>query len=188
VSSHPRSYFEEMYRHGPDPWDFETSWYEQRKYALTVAALPERRYRSCFEPGCSVGVLSALLAVRCDRLLSTDLSPVPLERARRRLAAWPGARVERRAVPEEWPQEVFDLVVLSEVAYYFDRPALDDLVGRTVVSTEHGGTVVAVHWRGDTDYPLTGDEAHEAIGAHPALVRVARHLEDRFVLEVWHRT
>ena len=62
MTSMPRSYFDEMYRCDPDPWQFESSWYEQRKYELTVAALPERRYRSAFEPGCSVGVLSSLLA------------------------------------------------------------------------------------------------------------------------------
>jgi hypothetical protein len=47
-----RAYFDEIYRSDPDPWKFESSWYEERKYALTVAALPERRYRSAFEPGC----------------------------------------------------------------------------------------------------------------------------------------
>ena len=56
-------YFEAMYRESQDPWSLSTRWYERRKYALTVAALPRARYRSAFEPGCSVGELSALLEV-----------------------------------------------------------------------------------------------------------------------------
>ena len=67
-------YFEDMYKAASDPWGFEDRWYERRKYAISVAQLPESRYRSAFEPGCSVGVLTRMLARRCDRLLSCDLA------------------------------------------------------------------------------------------------------------------
>ena len=40
MTSTGRSYFEEMYRASDDPWEFGTSPYEQRKYAVTVASLP----------------------------------------------------------------------------------------------------------------------------------------------------
>ena len=46
---------------------------------------------------------------------------------------------------------------------------------------------MAVHWRGPTDYPLSGDDAHVIIGAAPQLVRHSLHLEESFVLEVWRR-
>ena len=62
MTSTSRSYFEEIYREDADPWNFETSPYEHRKYGVTVASLPKPRYRSAYEPGCSVGVLSELLA------------------------------------------------------------------------------------------------------------------------------
>ena len=187
VTSYPRSYFEMMYEQDPDPWQFESSWYERRKYALTMAALPDQRYHSCFEPGCSVGVLSQLLADRCDRLLSTDLLPAPLEAASRRLESSPGAHVELRAIPEDWPDVMFDLVVLSELAYYFDRPTLTEVTARTVGGLTPGGSVVAAHWRGTTDYPLSGDEAHTVIGEHPGLTRIVQHVEEQFILEVWLR-
>ena len=51
-----RDYFEGIYADGPDPWGFETSEYERRKYDLTLAALPRRRYARALEPGCSIGV------------------------------------------------------------------------------------------------------------------------------------
>ena len=129
-----RSYFTDIYATDPDPWGFESRWYEHRKYGLTVAALPEARYTSAFEPGCSVGVLTALLAGRCDRLLATDIVPSALDRAADRLRDSGNVTLEHRAVPETWPSGPFDLVVLSELAYYFDRTTLQELV-RLVIGT-----------------------------------------------------
>ena len=46
----------------------------------------------------------------------------------------------------------------------------------------------AVHWRGPTDYPLRGDEAHAVLGACPAFESTVQHREAEFVLDVWKRT
>lgn len=62
--STPPAYFEAMYAGAVDPWDLAGRWYEQRKYALTLASLPRPRYRAAFEPGCSVGVLTARSTLR----------------------------------------------------------------------------------------------------------------------------
>lgn len=40
-----------MYAAAPDPWGFEERWCEQRKYAISLEQLPDRRYRRAFEPG-----------------------------------------------------------------------------------------------------------------------------------------
>ena len=87
-----RQYFDRLYAEDPDPWGFEDRWYEHRKYDLTMAALPEPRYRSGFEPGCSIGVLSERLADRCDSLLVCDHMTEPLERAVARLQSRPQVR------------------------------------------------------------------------------------------------
>jgi hypothetical protein len=63
-----------MYEHANDPWGFADRWYEERKRAITLAALPDRRYRTAFEPGCSIGVLTADLAHRCDFILAGDVA------------------------------------------------------------------------------------------------------------------
>ena len=78
-----------LYDESPDPWGFETSWYERRKYALTLASLPRERYTSAYEPGCSIGVLTRLLADRCDSLLASDIIPRAVEAASRRVGTWP---------------------------------------------------------------------------------------------------
>ena len=70
----PAGYFDAMYQAAVDPWGFEERWYEQRKYAISLAQLPAARYRRAFEPGCSVGVLTQMLARRCDTLLACDLA------------------------------------------------------------------------------------------------------------------
>lgn len=183
-----RQYFDAQYASSPDPWGFESSPYEQRKYGLTMASLPAPRYRSAFEPGCSIGVLSAQLATRCDRLLATDIVPAAVARAARRCRGASHVHCEVRSVPDQWPTGPFDLVVLSEIAYYFDRPTLSQLMDRLLDSTSAGATLVAVHWRGPTDYPLTGDEAHRMLGSSPAFTRRVHHVEDEFVLDVWQRS
>lgn len=186
--STPAEYFESMYDGSPDPWSLGARWYERRKYALTVAALTRPRYRSGFEPGCSVGVLTELLAPRCDRLLSADRVSAVVATARERLRSRPHVRVEQLEVPRQWPAEVFDLVVLSEVGYYLDAAGCDRLLDVAVDSLEPGGDLVAVHWRHPVaDHAGTGDAVHEALGRHPGLARLARHVEDDFLLEVFTR-
>jgi Nodulation protein S (NodS) len=187
VTSTKRSYFEEMYRGQADPWDFEKSLYEQRKYAVTVASLPRSRYRSAFEPGCSVGVLTEQLAPRCDRLLSSDIIPSALRRAEGRLRSWSNVCFEGRSIPDQWPPGPFDLVVLSEIAYYFDRTDLGAVMDRVIDSTVPRAHIVGVHWLGETDYPLSGELTHRIIAEIPGLVTVVHHREEEFVLDVWER-
>jgi hypothetical protein len=176
-----------MYAGDDDPWGFATRWYERRKYDITLASLPRPRYRAGYEPGCSIGVLSDGLAARCDTLVVSDPQPVAVAGARDRLHAHPHVRVERHSIPEDWPAGPWDLVVLSEVAYYFDGAGLDDVVERVMSTLEEGGHLVAVHYRPRTDYPLSGDAAHRRIAATPGLAGLVDHVEDEFRLAVWER-
>jgi cyclopropane fatty-acyl-phospholipid synthase-like methyltransferase len=141
-----------MYAASPDPWGFTDRWYEQRKYALTLAALSRPRYDSVFEPGCSIGVLSAQLALRCERLVSVDLVESAVDQARKRLRALPSgaADVEVRqwdATTDAWPDARFDLVVLSEMVYYLDRERATRLLRDAADHLTVGGEMILVHWR-----------------------------------------
>jgi cyclopropane fatty-acyl-phospholipid synthase-like methyltransferase len=174
-----------MYAGSPDPWSLADRWYEQRKYTLTTASLPQRRYRSAFEPGCSIGVLTTQLAARCDRLLAWDVVPSAVEAAKARTAHLPDVTVEFGAVPDEWPPGLFDLIVISELGYYLDAERLDRLVERAVTGLDLEGELVVAHWRHPVaDYPRQGDDVHRAFDAHPALARLARHEEADFLLDV----
>jgi len=187
MTSTKRTYFDEIYQGDADPWDFESSEYEHRKYGVTMASLPKSHYGSVFEPGCSIGVLTQMLASRCDRMLAIDVVPAALKRARQRLEGLSHVVVERGAIPEDWPQEAFDLIVLSEIAYYFDAADLASIASLVARSIKAGGHLVGVHWRGATDYPLSGDRAHEILAATPQFEQVVHHIETDFILGVWER-
>ena len=174
-------YFDRLYAADPDPWGFASRWYEERKYALTIASLPRRRYRRAFEPGCSIGVLSGLLAKRCEELLAMDIAQEALQTiATRNL---PAHVIQMQGqIPMDWPQGLFDLIVFSEIGYYLD---LRDLIatGRAIErSLEPGGHLVAVHWRPRaTEYPRDGEAVHRHLRSLTSLQQLA-HYEDYYVL------
>ena len=181
----PASYFDDLYGRHDDPWSFDTSWYERRKRALTLAALPRERFRSAFEPGCSIGTLTEGLAQRCERLLSTDVSARALDLARQRLRGRSHVEFELRSVPGEWPDGTFDLIVLSEMAYYLDSSGLDQLIDAAVAAVDADGALVACHWRHPvTDYPIPGDAVHDRLRQRSGLAVLAEHLEEDFRLDV----
>jgi len=185
----PAGYFEAMYRAAPDPWGFAERWYERRKYAISLALLPAERYRRAFEPGCSVGVFSRLLGPRCDWLLSCDLAAAAVQKAGEQTANLPQVRVEQREIPRQWPSGRFDLIVLSEVLYYFGDHDLEQVLKQAAACLEPDGTLLAVHWRHPVaDYPRSGDDVHQALAAQPGLARLVSHVELDFLAEVYVRT
>jgi predicted TPR repeat methyltransferase len=178
--------FERMYREDGDPWAFESSPYEAAKYDRTIAALGDARFRRGLELGCSIGVLTERLAQHCDDLVAIDTSPTAVRRARKRVG--PGVRVVCATLPEELPAGPFDLVVASEVLYYFAPAALDGLLDAIEAALEPDGTLLAVHWRPPTrTYPLRGDEVHEILAARPALRATHSETHERYRLDVLQR-
>ncbi|MBH0007749.1 PIG-L family deacetylase [Salinibacterium sp. SWN1162] len=183
-----QGFFDNFYGDKKDPWGFETRWYEERKRAITMASLPRERFGQALEVGCSIGMLSAQLAPRCDSLLATDLSAKPLEIARERLADHPQVSFHHAATAEEWPDGTFDLIVLSEVGYYFDVAALDRVLSRAAASLTPDGVLVACHWRHPVaEYPLSGDQVHQRLSELEQLERIAQHCEEDFILEIFGR-
>jgi SAM-dependent methyltransferase len=182
-------YFDAMYEAASDPWGFEDRWYERRKYAISLAQLPAARYDRAFEPGCSIGVLTAMLAQRCDTLLSCDVAPAAVRAAAERTRDLPHVTVEQRAIPAHWPAGRFDLIVFSEILYYFGDGDLDQVLRRAVAALAPGGTLLAVHWRHPVaDYPKRGDDVHRALGAQAGLGRLVSHREPDFLAEIYLRT
>lgn len=184
----PASYFDQMYAEAEDPWGFGSRWYEQRKYSLTLAALPRERFRRGFEPGCSIGILTEHLADRCDSLFATDVASAAVEATARRVAGRSHVVVEQFGVPREWPAGQFDLIMISEIGYYLSVEDLGVLVWQACQSLAEDGVIVAVHWRHQVeDYPLTGDEVHEAFEADDGLTTLVHHVEPDFLLDVFAR-
>lgn len=185
------AHFEALYAADDDPWAVRSSWYERRKRAVLLASLGRERYRSAFEPGCGNGELSALLALRCDALLACDGAAAAVAAARRRLrgASAAAVRIEQRSLPAQWPHgERFDLVVISELAYYFDAATAEALLGQACAMLEPDGELVLCHYLHPFDDRLGATETIHAVpGRIPGMLRTACHLEPEFLLECWRR-
>lgn len=163
-------YFDALYSLDSDPWKFETSEYEAQKYAATLAALSKDRYRSALEIGTSIGVLTEMLAERCTSLLSIDVSEIAQRQAIARCCSLSNIRFQLMSVPESYPDEQFDLTILSEVGYYWCREDLEKAQQLMLHHLEPGGHLLLVHWTPyDDDYhnPLSGDQVHESFLALP---------------------
>ena len=181
-------YFDGLFANSDDPWAFRQRWYEQRKRAITLAALPRPRYRAIFEPGCANGELSADLATRCDRLLCCDIASAAVALARTRLSPFSHAQVHQARLPEQWPSEKFDLIVISELGYYLDAEDLKRLIEQASQSLTADGQLLACHWRPPIDgCPLNARQVHDLLHEHLHLPRLVLHQEADFLLELWSR-
>ena len=187
----PDAYFDRMYADADDPWELSSRWYEQRKYAITMALLPNRRYRHAFEPGCSIGTLTELLTQRCDHVTAdrcgrSGAAAPPIAGCRQPAAGhqvtlarssldepWPAGDVRPGGAQSRWPTTSTPTRWPPCCAARCPgwRPARPSWQ-RT------GATTVA-------DYPLTGDIANEVIAATPGLTPLGRYRDDDVVIEVF---
>ena len=188
----PEAYFNDVYGANEDPWSFETSAYEQGKYEATIAALPKELYENAFEIGCSIGVLSKMLAFKCKRLLAVDAAEAPLAKARKRLQNFPQVTIEKMAVPATFPVSDYDLILISEVGYYLSMEDLKKLLEKTINQLLPGGNLLLVHWTPEVpDYPLTGDEVHDLYMQEAGEGKRLKHLlnrrEEKYRLDLFEK-
>lgn len=156
-------FFDALYQKDPDPWQFATSKYEAQKYAATMGALPRDRYQSGFEIGGSIGILTEQLASKCQNLLSVDVSTIAQEQAITRCTHLDNIDFQLMSVPQQFPATDFDLIVLSEVGYYWCWEDLRTAQNLMLDRLRSSGHLLIVHWVEDARIlPLTGDEVHDA--------------------------
>ena len=187
-----RDFFEHMYESSPDPWSFASSEYERRRYARILDFVPPRCFRNVFEPGCSIGELTALLAPRCGSVTAIDIAETAVAAARQRCQSFDNVEVHRGALLDDLPDGQFDLVVFSEIGYYLTEAQLIGLAPELTSRIEGSGQLVAVHWTGESaDHPLSGTRVHELLAEHLGMGHL--HHEQRswderdgFVLDIWH--
>jgi SAM-dependent methyltransferase len=188
IDTTSQAFFENMYRSDADPWDFASSRYERERYEILLRVLEGKRYRHAFEPGCSVGVLTHELAAICARVDAIDISPTAVKLAQARCRECPNAYIVCDSLSHPIAEEMFDLVVFSEIGYYFEERALRDIVQRLVARMEPEGIMLASHWLGSSpDHVLSGDRVHQIIGELGGLnlLRGARYTD--FRLDCWSR-
>lgn len=145
--------FDKLYRDTRDPWDYETSAYEADKYRRCLDLLPRGRFGRALEVGRSIGVMSEAIAARCDSLLGLDFAPTAIAQARARNIA--NARFEVAAVPQDWPEGHWDLIVVSEVLYYLSDKGLEATIAKVTRSLAPGGACLVVGYLGETETVLS---------------------------------
>jgi SAM-dependent methyltransferase len=188
-----RQHFEQMYQADPDPWCVVSSWYERRKRDLLLASLPREHYAHGFEPGCGNGEATQRLLQRCGRLCAVDFSDRAVGLCRERIPQRDRARLDLQALslPWQWPkvpQDGFDLLVVSELAYYFDDAALAHFNRQCMASLQGGGHWLMCHWRHDAHDRLQTTQAlHDSVASHGGLRLLLTHTEPDFQLDIWQK-
>ncbi|MHA7987380.1 PIG-L family deacetylase [Rathayibacter sp. CAU 1779] len=181
-------HFELLHGSSTDPWNVRDSWYERRKRAVLLSTLRQERYRAVLELGCSIGVTTAELAGRADDVLAVDGSFAAVHAARDRTRSRPNVRIERMRLPHQWPGGAYDLVVLSELGYYFTPDEWHSVCGRVADALVSGGEVIIAHWTGDAaDFLQSGTAAHHALATAMGTPADVTHLERDFLIESYHR-
>jgi cyclopropane fatty-acyl-phospholipid synthase-like methyltransferase len=183
-TSLPPAYFDNLYANNGDPWRFASSDYERAKYDATMAALPAPRFSAGFEVGCSIGVLTRQLADRCASLLAVDVADAALAQARARCTGLRHVTIQRMRIPTEWPDRVFDLVLLSEVLYYLSPDDIAQAASRTRACLSRLGAILLVHYILPTDYPCSGDIAAEIFIANVGLAPTLQRREAQYRLDL----
>lgn len=154
------AHLDRLYANSPDPWNFRTSTYERDRFAATLAALQQPRYRSILEIGCGNGELARRLARLTDRYVGFDAVERALAEAR---AAVPAGTFYCDFFPCRLPTGEFDLIVVSEFLYFLDREGVEDLAVQ-IRTGWPDAEVLCVNYRGPTGNSLQGDEAVELFG------------------------
>lgn len=181
----PVEHFERLARESPDPWDYETSEYEQDKYRQTLAALPADTGNT-LELGCSVGVFTAMLAPRCASLLAVDFSATSLVHAGRRLRGVPRVELRRLTLPEQTPAGPYETIVCAEVLYYWNPGLVREGLRRIEAALAPGGILLAVHWRGsDPRRELRGDDVHAILREESGLIWEMGEESPNYLLDRW---
>jgi protein-L-isoaspartate O-methyltransferase len=180
--------FEMRYRQARDPWRFATSEYERDRYQTLIASLSRRSYRRAFEPACSVGELTARLAQFCDSVVASDVAPSAVESARQRCRSFSNVQVYQSDLSNGPPHGPFDLIVFSEVGYYFDRRNLIEIALDLAGELETGGEFVALHWLGRSrDHVLHGDAVHSLLTTYLPLEWRKGERHAGFRIDTWIR-
>src|SRR5690606_10862655 len=95
-----------------------------------------------------------------------DVAATALRTAAQRCGDCAHVRWVHGSVATDVPDETFDLIVLSEVGYYFQADALRRVVRDLRCRFASSVEVVAVHWLGrSADHLLHGDEVHDVLSS-----------------------
>ena len=190
IESLDPEYFNKVYAANEDPWDFETSEYEAKKYLATIEALPKKKFANALEIGCSIGILTRLLSLKCESLLATDVSQIALDKAILNCEKIENVTFKKAKFPQELPQGPFDLIVVSEVAYYLSQEDWNLAMEKFLNINTEDATILLCHWLPVVhDYPQTGDEVHDSFSEfmNGKMKNIFETRAENYRIDVWEK-
>ena len=109
-----------------DPWSYATASCQvdriRREMEMLDAVRHHERFQNALEVGCAEGISTENLALLCKRLLAVDISPVALDRARRRLEGSTHVHFAHWDLRSEQLPETYDLIVTVHALEYVRNP------------------------------------------------------------------
>lgn len=175
-----------------DPWGIAANKNEEAKYALTLDLCGGGPFGRALEIGCGEGLFTQLLAPRCDSLLAVDISARAVGRARVRLSQHPHVLARAVALPAGYPVGPFDLLVASDVLFYWTPDDLRWAADRIEESLAVGGRFVAIHYALPIVAVSNGDAVHDVLAGVLTLAHVLSETRDigagrRYRIDVWDK-
>jgi len=179
-------YFEDLYRHNSDPWGYDAHWYEARKRQICLALLTKPHYPKVLEVGCSNGHLSFHLAQRAEQLVCIDVSESAVRLASERLKELEHVVVENRKIPEDYSIQKYDLILISEMAYYLSKDELHEFIEKLKHSLNDEGEILCCHWRHEIqDFELNAEQVHQAFQQHFPFHHYLSLNDPDFMIDLW---
>jgi SAM-dependent methyltransferase len=155
-----------------DPFGFDRNPEEQLKFGRTLEVCGDGPLGRVLELGCAVGTFTEVLAPRASDVLALDVSQAAVDQVLERMRGHQHVRAVAAPIPDEFPDETFDLVVASDVLYYLSVADLKRCLSRIEDVLAVGGAFVAVHYVPRMGSVLKGDEAHDILTEHTRLRHV----------------
>jgi predicted TPR repeat methyltransferase len=152
-----------------DPFGFDENPNEQIKFRKTLEACGEGNLGRVLEIGCAVGSFTELIAPRATDLLAIDVSEAAIQQATERMSGHPHVHLEARALPAEFPDGPFDLIIASDVLYYLTVDDLETCLTLIEQRLAPGGALVAVDYLPRVGTLLNGDELHDFLADHTTM-------------------
>jgi 2-polyprenyl-3-methyl-5-hydroxy-6-metoxy-1,4-benzoquinol methylase len=149
-------FFEGLWKRG-DPWDFETSEFENAKYQREIQLIRDRHYGRVLEIGCGAGVFTRRLASVGERILALDVSPTAISRAKNATSNLNNVefRVQNIMDFDFRVEEKWDLVVFNETVCYlgwlYTFFEVAWFAGELFSAMQHGGRLLMANTLGGTN-------------------------------------
>ena len=134
-----------------DAWGYEQRKFEGRRFDLIMKLASLAPARRALEVGCAEGHLAQCLSPLLDELVACDIVEEAVRRAEVNCRGFENIRFLRGDIRRQWPAGLFDLLVYSDVLYYFTRREVRQVIRESARHLgPNGHLLFANEWR--TDY------------------------------------